>query len=497
MYRSAADSAFDRSRNDHYHSTMGRLVMVSNRVPAAADLDPSGKGAGAVGGLVSAVRASLVQTGGLWMGWSGRTTQRRPQSTPAVSVTEGPVQLATIDLTTDESNLFYTGFSNRTLWPLLHSFTERAQIRHDTYRAYRRVNRKYAQALLSLLDEDDMVWVHDYQVISVGYELRQLGWSGRLGFFLHTPFPGADVFSILPWCGELLSNLVSYDLVGLHTRSYMSNLAGAFLGELGGDWNGRSFRFRDEAVQLGVFPIGIDPTTFRNAALSSSESLPRILGLPERSKMIIGVDRLDYTKGIPHRLEAFARMLDQHRDMHGRVSFVQISNPSRTRVPEYVREREAVERLVGRINGRHADGRWVPVRYLYRRFGQDSLAAFYRDADVNMVTPLRDGMNLIAKEFVASQTRDPGVLVLSRFAGAAEELSDAIIVNPFDIEGMARALYEALEMPIAERRMRWERMNDVVQSRTATRWSEKFTAELEQMQPNHHVRSIHDASLPT
>ena len=442
--------------------------MVSNRVPAAEDLDPVVKGAGAVGGLVSAVRASLVQMGGLWMGWSGRTTQRTPQSTPAVNVSDGPVEFATIDLTTDESNLFYTGFSNRTLWPLLHSFTERAQIRHDTYRAYRRVNRKFAQALLSLLDEDDMVWVHDYQVISVGYELRQLGWSGRLGFFLHTPFPGADVFSILPWCGELLSSLVSYDLIGLHTQSYKSNLASAFLSELGGDWNGRTFRFRDDAVQLGVFPIGIDPTAFRNAALSSSESLPHMLGLEDRSKMIIGVDRLDYTKGIPHRLEAFARMLEQHRDLHGRVTFVQISNPSRTRVPEYAREREAVERLAGRINGTYANGRWVPVRYLYRRFSQESLAAFYRDADVNMVTPLRDGMNLIAKEFVASQTGDPGVLVLSRFAGAADELTDAVIVNPFDIEGMARALYDALEMPLDERRLRWERMNDGVQNRTAT-----------------------------
>ena len=348
---------FDRNHDDHYHSSMGRLVMVSNRVPAATDIDPAGKGAGAVGGLVSAVRASLVQTGGLWMGWSGRTTQRRPQSTPAVSVTDGPVQLATIDLTTDESNLFYTGFSNRTLWPLLHSFTERAQIRHDTYRAYRRVNRKYAQALLSLLDEDDMVWVHDYQVISVGYELRQLGWSGRLGFFLHTPvswrgrilhFALVRGAALKP--GQLRSHWPSHPIVHVQPREARS------MAELGGDWNGRTFRFRGDAVQLGVFPIGIDPATFRRAALSSSESLPRILGLPERSKMIIGVDRLDYTKGIPHRLQAFARMLDQHRDMHGRVSFVQISNPSRTRVPEYVREREAVERLAGRINGHTRTG---------------------------------------------------------------------------------------------------------------------------------------------
>ena len=290
---------FDRNHDDHYHLSMGRLVMVSNRVPASADLDPAGKGAGAVGGLVSAVRASLVQTGGLWMGWSGRTTQRRPQSTPTVSVTEGPVQLATIDLTTDESNLFYTGFSNRTLWPLLHSFTERAQIRHDTYRAYRRVNRKYAQALLSLLDEDDIVWVHDYQVISVGTNSGSL--DGRAGSdsFLHTPFPGGGRvlhFALVRGAafklGQLRSRWSSYPVVHVQPRRRV-------LAELGGDWNGRSFRFRDQAVQLGVFPIGIDPTTFRNAALSSSESLPRILGLPERSKMIIGVDRLDYNQGHP------------------------------------------------------------------------------------------------------------------------------------------------------------------------------------------------------
>ena len=456
--------------------------MVSNRVPSAADLDPSGSGSVAVGGLVSAVRSSLIETGGLWMGWSGRTSPRRTQVGPVVSVTPGQVELATIDLTADESNLFYTGFSNRTLWPILHSFIERTQIRHDTHRAYLRVNRRYAQALLSLLRDDDRVWVHDYHLFPVGRELRQLGWRGKLGFFLHTPFPAADVFSVLPWSSELLAGLLAFDLIGVHTRRYLINLVDAFRTELGGDWNGLSFSYRGESSQLGVYPIGIDPSPFQTNARASGDSLTGMLGLPDDTRVIIGVDRLDYTKGIPNRLQAFASLLDHHRDLHSKVTFVQISNPSRTRVPEYVREREFVERLVGEINGRFSEGGWVPVRYLYRSFSQERLAAFYRDADVNMVTPLRDGMNLIAKEFVASQTREPGVLMLSSLAGASAELTDALIVNPFDIDDMARQLYSALSMPRDERESRWRRMNEVVERHTASWWSSRFTRDLEQTQ---------------
>ena len=456
--------------------------MVSNRVPPAEDLDPARKGAGAVGGLVSAVRASLLETGGLWFGWSGRSALGRPRSAhlgaPEVTLAPGPVELATIDLTADESDLFYDGFSNRTLWPLLHSFIERAQIRHDAYRAYRHVNRLYAQALSPFLREDDLVWVHDYHLLPVGEELRRLGWNGRLGFFLHTPFPGADVFSVLPWARELLYATLSFDLIGVHTRRYMTNLADAFRSELGGDWNGQDFAYRDRAARLGAYPIGIDPESFRVAALESPESLPAALGLDADTRIVIGVDRLDYTKGIPNRLRAFSRMLEERPEMHGKVVFVQISNPSRVDVPEYVRERETVERLVGEINGRYSRGAWVPVRYLYRYFSQQSLAAFYRDADVNMVTPLRDGMNLIAKEYVAAQVRDPGVLMLSGLAGAAAELTDAIIVNPFDIDGMAQSLYEALQTPRAEREARWRRMNDIVAKRTAAWWSAAFTDDL-------------------
>ena len=460
---------------------MGRLVMVSNRVPAAADLDPSSRGAGAVGGLVSAVRASLIETGGMWVGWSGRTAPRRSGAGSEVTRTPGGVELATIDLTSDESNLFYNGFSNRTLWPILHSFIERTQIRPDTYRAYRRVNRRYANALGSVLQGGDIVWIHDFHLFFVGEELRRLGWTGKIGFFLHIPFPAADIFSILPWSKDILSSMLSFDLIGVHTRRYLLNFVDAFGSELGGDWNGRELAYADRSSRLGVYPIGIDPSTFQNAARSSSESIRDLLNLDPSTQVIIGVDRLDYTKGIPHRLRAYSRMLEQHRHMHGKVVLVQISNPSRARVPEYIRERETVERLTGEINGHYSEGGWIPVRYLYRHFSQESLAAFYRDADVNMVTPIRDGMNLIAKEFVVSQAAEPGVLMLSSLTGAAAELTDAVIVNPYDIDGMARSLYDALRMPLAERQSRWQRMNDAVERNTASSWSSTFTADLEQV----------------
>ena len=288
------------------------------------------------------------------------------------------------------------------------------------------------------------------------------------------------MFSVLPWARDLLNAMLSFDLIGVHTRRYMLNLVDAFRSELGGDWNGQDFAYRGRAARLGVYPIGIDPEPFRLAASESPESLPGMLGLDDDTRIIIGVDRLDYTKGIPHRLRSFSKMLEDRPGLHGKVVFVQISNPSRADVPEYVRERETVERLVGEINGRYSEGGWVPVRYLYRYFSQQSLAAFYRDADVNMVTPLRDGMNLIAKEFVVSQVRDPGALILSGLAGAAAELSDAIIVNPFDTDGMAQSLYDALQMPRDERETRWRRMNDAIIERTASWWSAAFTSDLRQ-----------------
>ena len=324
--------------------------------------------------------------------------------------------------------------------------------------------------------------MQDFHLFHLGYELRRLGWRGKLGFFLHVPFPPAEIFSILPWSRGTLEALLHYDLIGLHDERYLSNLVDSMDFELGGESNGNSYSYGGRSVRLGVFPIGIDPDTFRPGQERSTHSLADELALaavPDR-KLILGVDRLDYTKGIPHRLRIFERLLERHPNLGGKLIYIQISSPSRTRVPEYVQEREQVERLVGQINGRFSEAGWVPIRYLYRSYAQSELAGFYHDTDVCLVTPLRDGMNLVAKEFVAAQDDEsPGVLVLSRFTGAANTMKDAVIVNPYDIEGTAEATYRALRMPISERRRRNRSLLSVVERDSSQNWGESFCAALQ------------------
>ena len=459
-----------------------RLIVVSNRVPPGSSFESQGRGEAAAGGLVTAVRAAMEQTGGLWFGWSGRSTRRRATSGPTVRI-YGRIQLATMDLSDDEVSLFYLGFSNRTLWPLLHSFPTRVVIRRDTYRAYRRINTRFAQALLPFLTDDDLVWVQDFHLFHLGYELRRLGWRGKLGFFLHVPFPPSEIFRIMPWSRATLEALLHYDLVGVHDDRYKRNLVDAMDVELGGELNGDAYTHGGNSVRLGVFPIGIDPDAFKPHEEGHEHILADELGLaevPDR-KLILGVDRLDYTKGIPHRLRVFERMLERHPNLGGKVLYVQISSPSRTRVPEYVQEKEQVERLVGQINGRFSQMGWVPIRYLYRSYAQSELAGFYHDADVCLVTPLRDGMNLVAKEFVAAQDVDsPGTLVLSDFTGAASTMTDAVIVNPYDIEGTAEATYRALRMPVDERRRRNRSLLSVVERDSSQNWSDSFCAALQE-----------------
>ncbi len=462
-----------------------RLVVVSNRLPASTLPDASGDQRNQpVGGLVSAVQSALEQYGGLWFGWSGTTTERRLAVEPLVA-RSGSIDVGAMNLTADEVNLFYSVFANRTLWPLLHAFPNFVHLRHDAYRGYRRVNRRFAQSLYPLLRTGDAIWVQDYHLIPLGSELRRMGWQGKIGFFLHTPFPAAEVFSILPWARQLLEEFVSYDLVGFHTNRYAHNFLDTLQAEIGGAVDAGVFDGRSGTVGAGVYPIGTDPDQFQKWTRESGETettglLQRLLPRRpvERKKVVLGVDRLDYSKGIPQRLRAFEAMLDRYPAVRGKVTMIQISAPSRSRVPEYVQERERVDGLVGRINGRFAEADWVPVHYLYRSYNQEELAGFFREADVCLVTPLRDGMNLIAKEFVASQGADPGVLVLSRFCGAAETMREALIVNPYDLEGTAEAMHNALAMTHRERRRRWMALYEDVQINTARAWADNFLADL-------------------
>ena len=331
-----------------------------------------------------------------------------------------------------------------------------------------------------MLGPDDLVWVHDYHLFNVGESLRQLGWRGRTGFFLHVPFPPAEIFSILPWADQILEGLLHYDVVGVQTDRYLHNLIDTLDTELGGTMVNGAYVHNGMSARLGVYHIGIELASFEQVVPATGKSLADRLSMPSSPdhKMIVGVDRLDYTKGIPERLRAFERLLEHVPALRGRVTLVQISSPSRTRVPEYIREKEQVELLVGQINGRFSEAEWVPIRYLYRSFPHSDLARLYRDADVCMVTPLRDGMNLVAKEFVASQGDDPGVLVLSKFCGAADSMEEALLVNPYDIDGTAEVTHDAIRMPAPERRRRWSALMEGVRQHTSQSWSQSFRSDL-------------------
>ena len=458
----------------------GRVVLVSNRTPAV--FTPSSveeRRNLPVGGLVSCLRPFLEAQGGVWMGWDGNFGGQVDSVPTTITDVEG-IRLASVSLSRDEVDGFYNIFSNRTLWPIFHSFPDKATFSHDSYRVYRDVNRKYAKSLINLLRPGDLVWVHDFHLFPLGLELRKLGWTGKLGFFLHIPFPPSEIFGIMPWARELLTCLFDYDLVGLQTLKYLHDLQESLGYELGAVLKGDTVQHEDRTLKVGSFPVGADAQAFQDMAASEVPTqVSRFLeDLPNGRRLLLGVDRLDYTKGIVQRMQAIEQLLDDHPELRGHVTLVQISAPSRVTIPEYARERERLDSLVGTINGKFGEVHWLPIHTLHRPYSQQDLAQLYREADACLVTPLRDGMNLVAKEFVASQTSDPGVLVLSRFCGAAESMHDALMVNPYDFQETASAIYRALTMPGPERQRRWKSLFKDVSSHTAHDWCYSFLAAL-------------------
>ncbi|MGH7156147.1 MAG: alpha,alpha-trehalose-phosphate synthase (UDP-forming) [Acetobacteraceae bacterium] len=452
---------------------MSRLVIVSNRVPLPADRRPR------AGGLAVALGDALVP-GSLWFGWSGRRSAR--SDGPPVIAEAGGVTYATVDLSEAEYRLFYAGFANGALWPLLHYRIGLMDYHREEWEAYRAVNRRFAQALVSLLQPDDLLWVHDYHLIPLGAELRALGVRNRIGFFLHTPWMAPEVAEVLPPVTALLSDFCAYDVVGFHTARYRAAFIDCLNRLLGvvSDHDGLIV-WRGRTIRAVVDPIGIDADSFAVMAAESArgaEARRMKLSLAGRT-LAIGADRLDYSKGLPHRVEAFGRLLGRYPVHRRRVSFLQIAARSREDVASYQNLRQELDRLVGDINGQYSEFDWTPVRYMTRTVGRRTLAGFYRIARVGVVTPLRDGMNLVAKEFIAAQDPDdPGVLILSRFAGAADELTDALIVNPFDSDEISEAMHEAVTMGLAQRRMRHVRLREAVQASTARRYCERFLRHL-------------------
>jgi trehalose 6-phosphate synthase len=445
-----------------------RLVVVSNRV---ADLSAKYQS----GGLAVALANALGASHGLWFGWSGETREDAREVPPRAE-TMGDLSVATLDLTQEEEEGYYLGYSNRCLWPALHYRLDLAQCHEADSEIYFAVNARFAAALLPLLKPGDMIWVHDYHLIPLAEELRRLGCTCRLGFFLHTPFPSPEIFAAVPYQKRLGQALMAYDIVGFQTRSDRGNFARYIAMFHDGErLDGDLLTAQGQTTQASVFPIGIDAASF--AKLAEEESAKGAL-LPfagEDMQTIIGVDRLDYTKGLPERLRAFETLLEEYPQHRGHVRLVQIASPTRETLPVYQEIREEVEGLVGRINGRFATLAWQPVTYLHRPFPQDVLVRLFRESAVGLVTSLRDGMNLVAKEYVAAQPpENPGVLILSRFAGAAEQLREALLINPHDIHEVARTLDRALTMPRQERWARHNRLMQRIETLDIANWRDSF-----------------------
>jgi trehalose 6-phosphate synthase len=452
------------------------LVVVSNRVARASANEPM------TGGLAAALLPVVENSGAIWVGSSGRVRDATNKGPFAEIESLGEGALAMIDLPAAHYGGYYEGFANSALWPVLHSRTDLIRVSEGDYQSYREVNAFMARALMRFRRKDTAFWIQDYHFLALGAEMRELGFTEPLGFFLHTPWPARAIIGGVPHHRELIEAMLAYDLIGFQTEEDRENFQGYLESDLGLTVTGGVVTSRYGASRIAVFPIGIDPEKFAQhaAKASSHPDVSRLRRSLNGEKLAIGVDRLDYSKGLLNRMEAFDRMFTTNPSMSRTVSLLQIATPSRGGIEAYGNLQNDLARLISDINGRHGEVDWTPIRYLNKGFSQTVLAGLYRTAQVGVVTPLQDGMNLVAKEYVAAQNpADPGVLVLSKFAGAANELDAALLVNPHDIEGMARTMATALSMPLTERRMRWEAMMTKLRGNTIRQWFASFVYTLQ------------------
>lgn len=452
---------------------MSRLVIVSNRV---ADLrKPS------AGGLAVAVGEALEQTGGLWFGWSGAVADSGAEI-QWHRQKAGDVTLITVDLCRSDYDRYYGGYSNGMLWPVFHNRLDLARFDPADATAYQRVNQQFARLLLSQLREDDILWVHDYHLIPLAAELRALGCRQRIGFFLHIPFPPQIVLAAVPQHEWLVRSLFAYDLIGLQTQQDVRHFEGYVCEAAHGKAaEGGVFRAYGLQVACQAFPIGIDVDGLSDLARSaSSQDMYKTLRQEyAQRRLLLGIDRLDYSKGLPQRLQAFRHLLATHPESCRSATLIQVGSPTREFIDAYADIRRELETLCGSVNGDYGELDWMPVRYVHQTVPRESILGMCRAAHVGVVTPLRDGMNLVAKEYVAAQdAEDPGVLVLSRFAGAAEQLHDALLVNPYDIHSTAQTLQQALQMPLNERRIRHQNLLSGIRQQDVHWWRATFLAAL-------------------
>lgn len=447
-----------------------RLVIVSNRVAMP-------KKNGVAGGLAVGVLGALREHGGMWFGWSGELTDGSTGDPEVIA--RGNIDYATISLNEQDFDQYYNGYSNKVLWPVCHYLLDFIRYYADDFEGYRRVNSVFAAKLAPLLKPDDVIWVHDYHLIPLAAELRRAGVENPIGFFLHVPFPSYEALRAIPGHEFLLRCMCAYDVIGFHTAGDLAAFQTCVREPIiGGDFLDRNrIKVPGGVLIADVFPIGIDVDEIQQLA-AEAQKLKQVRNMVKSlggRELIIGVDRLDYSKGLMQRFLSYERLLEKYPNAQKVVTLMQIAPPTRTGVRAYDDIRSELEQASGRINGRFAETNWVPIRYLNKGVARKPLMGFFRNASVALVTPLRDGMNLVAKEFMAAQDpEDPGMVVLSSLAGAARELTDAVIVNPYDRDDVADGIATAINMPVEERRERYESMMAILRKNDITAWRTRF-----------------------
>lgn len=456
----------------------GRLLIVSNRLPVTVSGTEKGgrpQVRASVGGLATGVRHPHEQSKGLWLGWPGDMGALDDVERAEVQRHLASRRLVGVQLSRDEVSVFYDRIANSVLWPVCHDRLDQLPLRVEGWDVYERVNARFADCVAEVWQPGDRIWVHDYHLLRVPALIRERIPDARIGFFLHIPFPTPEIFFALARRRWLVTGMLGADLIGFHTRRHRGHFAAAVHRLLGLDAHGNEFDYRGRRVRVGVFPMSIDARDFAQRAESEAVRTEAArIRRNDTGPLLVGIDRLDYSKGIPRRLLAVEQLLVKHPEWRERIRFLQIAVPSREGVRAYRQVREEVESLVGRINGMYAVPTWAPIHYVHRGVPRSLLVGLYRAADVMVVTPVRDGMNLVAKEFVATRTDDDGVLVLSEFAGAAEELSEALIVNPYDVDETAEALHTALVMAPNERAQRMRALRERVTTHDVARWAAEF-----------------------
>jgi len=466
---------------------MSKTIIISNRLPINLEIDnntiiskPS------VGGLATGMKSVHQSGDSIWIGWSGITDENLDEHSENLVKNElKKHKCVPVNLSEKEVNEYYFGFSNRTIWPLFHYFTEYTEYKHKNYKTYKAVNKKFAQTVIDNLNDDDTVWIHDYQLFFLPQLIKEQKPNVSIGFFLHIPFPSYEVFRILPWRKQILKGLLGADLIGFHTYDYERHFLSSVQRILGFEIEFNTVVNGQQITTVDTFPMGIDYEKFSQAALNNSKQnkaensdvqneIYKHLDADKGAKLILSIDRLDYTKGIANRLRAFEFFLDNYPQYHQKVRLVLLAVPSRANVPQYQKLKNEIDQLVGRINGKFAEVSWTPIWYFYRSMPFENLIDLYTSSDVALITPVRDGMNLVAKEYVATRTDKTGVLILSEMAGAAAEMGEAILINPNNFEEIASSLHQALSMPVEEQISRNETLQKRLKRYNVNKWANSF-----------------------